>query len=221
MLPPPPVKTMRPESSEVSLWNAIHPVLAFCPWRETFSSKKTHPVLLLSLQMALVLRQIFGQSHPYWLRLTFYKGWLLKLGGGVQYANVWSLGKYSNSSCRYHILFDKSFFRVSQRRDRERNLVNVQGWIFKLKKLDSLYSSPDSSVPASRGSVAASPPGGSVLLHRLRWLEEAREGSFLSWWRSQWLLSQEVRQVQSFLFIYSLGCSTSFVKPVFEKFPSS
>lgn len=41
----------------------------------------------------------------------FYKGWLLKLRGrGRQYANVWSLGKYSNSSCHYHILFDKCFF---------------------------------------------------------------------------------------------------------------
>lgn len=133
-------------------------------------------------------------------------------GGGVQYANVWSLGKCSNSSCRYHILFDKCFFSgftAERAGERERNLVNVQGWIFKLKKLDSLYSSPDSSVPASRGSVAASPPGGSVLLHRLLWLEEAREGSFLSWWRSQRLLSQEVRQVQGFLFIYSLGCRCS------------
>lgn len=155
-----------------------------------------------------MLRQVFGQSHPYWLRLTFYKGWLLKLRGGgcnMQMSDHWENIQILHAAIASFLI--SAFFWVSQQKERERgrNLVNVQGWIFKLKTLDSLYSSPDSSVPASRGSVAASPPGGSVLLHRLLWLEEAREGSFLSWWRSQRLLSQEVRQVQGFLFIYSLG----------------
>lgn len=83
----PTVKTKRSESSEVSLWNAIHSALALGPQREPFSSKKTQSSPLC----CYCLSNFWGGAIPIdCSRLTLFNGRLLEL----------SWRKWENAICK-------------------------------------------------------------------------------------------------------------------------
>lgn len=168
----PPVK-IRSESSQVYCWNSILTFLAFCPWRETFSSKKTPPIPLLANR---VQSQVSGKAFCINCDWHFIMDRLLKLRRGWE--NAICKCQITRKIFKFFMLLSQPLISAFQFQSGERNSVNVQGWILRFKKLDCLYSSSDSSASESRGTIAAFVPQGRGLLHRLQWFEEAGEATF-------------------------------------------
>lgn len=124
----PTVKTKRSELSEVSLWNAIHSVLAFGPRRETFSSGKTQ----WSPHCCCRRAKFEGGAIPIESsQPTLSKARLLESSGGngrMQYANVWWRASDWNFPRRYLAPFHEGLLHFCSEREKLAECWDSGSW---------------------------------------------------------------------------------------------
>ncbi len=199
----PAVKTLRSESAEVYFCSTIFflwtfstcELSTFLSLERTLSAARKHK----HKQCILVQSQVSGKAVCINCDWHFIKDRLLKLYE-VGWENAICKCQITGKIFKFFMLLSQPLISAFQLG--ERNTVNVQGWILKLKKLDCLYSSSDSSPSESQETIAAFVPQGRVLLHRLLRLEEAGEATLgADEGHSSFCLRKSVKCIAVYLFI--------------------
>lgn len=176
----PPVKTMRSESSDVYFWNAI---LSRDLCSLVSLERNSQPIPLLPESTCAV---------------HFIKDRLLELRRGWE--NAICKCRITRKTFQFFMLLSQPLISALQFHSEERNPVNVQGWILKLKKLDLplfLLWLIRSGASWDRSCFSASGLG-PVASSAVTW--RRRQGYFQSWQRSQQLLS--LGSVMQFIYLF-------------------